>query len=392
MENREWRMKKYLSGFHPFSILHSSFFIFSQRTRTGMAPKYPVPTLLVLLLLPTLVDADDVAATACFLRPKDQAEIPARERGQLKRILVGPGDEVSEAQLLAALEDSEAQLAVKLAEIDLHMAIKRDAEGVSVQTAKAALDEAQQATSYALREEQISRTQAESDIAVRQAQATSRLAEDALDRAMESQKKFASSVPSREMETLKTDVVRASMEIEQARYDQSLLKLRTGSATVLVEQRRAAGRRLSLALQDAKLEQQIGTLTVEQMRVSNDLAKVRLERHRLVSPLNGVVTEKLKNAGEWVEIGESVLRVIQLDTLYVEGFAAADRVDGSDRGSEVTVTCQTRAGSVRVSGRLIFVSPEVDPVQGQVVVRAEIPNDDRLLRPGQSVEMVVHGK
>ena len=385
-------MEKYLSAFERSSILHSLFFILPRRIERGTARMSHVPPLLVMLLLTTLVRAEDVPAAACFLRPRDQAEIPARERGLLKQILVEPGDEVSEAQLLAALEDREVHLAVKLAEIDLHMAMKRDAEGVVVQTAKAALDEAEQATSHAQQEQQISRTQADSDIPVRQAQATSRLAQDALDRARESQKKFPSSIPSREMETLKTDVARASMDIEQARYEQSLLKLRTLSATVLVEQRRAAGRRLSLALEDAKLEQQIGMLTVEQMRVSTDLARARLDRHRLVSPLKGIVTEKLKNAGEWVEIGEPVLRVMRLDTLYVEGFVAADRIDASDRGEKVTVTCQTRGGSVRVSGRLIFVSPEVDSVQRQVAVRAEVPNDDRLLRPGQSVEMVVHGK
>ncbi len=43
------------------------------------------------------------------------------------------------------------------------------------------------------------------------------------------------------------------------------------------------------------------------------------------------------------------------------------------------------------AGQIVFVSPEVDPITGQVRVWAEIDNKDSRLRPGQPAKMVVGG-
>jgi macrolide-specific efflux system membrane fusion protein len=40
-------------------------------------------------------------------------------------------------------------------------------------------------------------------------------------------------------------------------------------------------------------------------------------------------------------------------------------------------------------GTIVFVSPEVDPITGQVRLWAEIDNRKRQLRPGQPARMVV---
>jgi multidrug efflux pump subunit AcrA (membrane-fusion protein) len=41
------------------------------------------------------------------------------------------------------------------------------------------------------------------------------------------------------------------------------------------------------------------------------------------------------------------------------------------------------------AGKIVFVSPEVDPITGQVRIWAEIDNRDGRLRPGQPAQMVV---
>ncbi len=157
-----------------------------------------------------------------------------------------------------------------------------------------------------------------------------------------------------------------------------------------VEQKEAAERRLKLELKDAELECQIATLAVQQTTTAVEVAKEKLDRQHVKSPLTGIVVDKLKYAGEWVEAGEPILKVIRLDTLFVDGFVTSDLVDESFRGNPVTVKGQTRSGTVTLEGKVVFVSPEVDSVNKQVAVRAEISNADRLLRPGQSVEMTVH--
>jgi len=41
------------------------------------------------------------------------------------------------------------------------------------------------------------------------------------------------------------------------------------------------------------------------------------------------------------------------------------------------------------SGKIAFISPEVDPITGQVRVWAEVDNRDGRLRPGQAAMMKV---
>ena len=310
----------------------------------------------------------------------------------LKDIKVEPGDEVQTSQVLASLEDNEARLALQLAEIDLHVARKRSEDAVSVEIAEAAVNESSKLSQQAMLDQQISTQMAESDIAVRLSMATSELAKDAFDRAVESRAKFRTSVSSREMATVKFELDKTRMDIEQAKYDQTLQLLRANSQAVLVEQREIASRRLQLEMKDAQLEHGIASLTAQRMATSVDVAMEKLDRHQMKSPLTGVVVEKLHHVGEWVEAGEPVLRVIRLDTLFVEGYVAATLVDQTFRGHEVSVTSETREGTVTVVGHIVFVSPEIDPVNGQVQVRAEIHNAQLKLRPGQQVQMVIRAE
>jgi len=339
-----------------------------------------------------VADAEDIQAQGCYLQLKNEAQIPARERGLLKRVLVSAGDDVARDQVLASLEDREALVSVKLAEIDLKVAQRRDKDGVTADVAAASLDEARKLTQQARLAEEVSRKTAESEIAVRQAQEAGLLAKDALDRAEESREKFRSSVSSRELATLKHDLNRANLDVEQARFDRVLMVLQAGSAAVLIEQREATELRLQLELQDAQLEQSINGLTAQRMQAALDLAQAQLDRQHMKSPIDGVVVEELRHAGEWVEAGDPIMRVVQLDTLYADGFVAADLVDQSWQGYAVTVTGKARNGIVTLNGKVVFVSPEVDSVNRQVAVRALINNADRLLRPGQPIEMTIHAK
>lgn len=333
--------------------------------------------------------AADIKATGCFLSLKDQALVPARERGQLKEIHVEPGDEVETSQVMALLHDDEARLDLQLAKIDLSVAQKRNSESVAVEIADAALQEAAKLTDQARLDFQISTRMAESDITVRQAQAAGKLARDAYDRAVKSQEKFGPSVSSREMATVQYDLDKTTMDVEQAKYDQSLQQTRASSQGVLVEHREIAGRRLSLALDEARLEQGISELMVQRISTSVEVAAEKVDRLQIRSPLTGVVVEKMHHVGEWVEAGDPVLRVIRLNVLFVEGFADADLVDQSFRGHKVSVVGHSRGRTVTVTGQLVFVSPEIDSLNNQTKVRAEINNDQLQLKPGQKVEMTI---
>jgi multidrug efflux pump subunit AcrA (membrane-fusion protein) len=90
-------------------------------------------------------------------------------------------------------------------------------------------------------------------------------------------------------------------------------------------------------------------------------------------------------AGEWVEPGAAVLRLVAIDALRAEGFVAADAIEGVKAGAAVQFASNVSPGAAAkpLTGVLRFVSPEIDPVTKQVRIWAEIDNHNHRVRPGQ---------
>ncbi|OYW12793.1 MAG: hypothetical protein B7Z55_18025 [Planctomycetales bacterium 12-60-4] len=98
----------------------------------------------------------------------------------------------------------------------------------------------------------------------------------------------------------------------------------------------------------------------------------------------------LHRPGEWVTPGDKIFRIVRTDRLRAEGFVAATDVLEDLSGAEVTLWPDL--GGVegnKVSGKILFVSPEIDPVNGQVRVVAEIENPAGQLRPGLRAKMMI---
>ena len=105
--------------------------------------------------------------------------------------------------------------------------------------------------------------------------------------------------------------------------------------------------------------------------------------------MSGLVTEVKRHKGEWVEPGQSIVRILRLDRLRAEGLASAELLGCDLHGRPVALKVEQEGKPVEFTGKVVFVSPEIDPVNGQVRVWAEIDNKDGKLRPGQPVKMVI---
>ena len=110
----------------------------------------------------------------------------------------------------------------------------------------------------------------------------------------------------------------------------------------------------------------------------------------LLSPVNGVVVEILKHPGEWVEPGEKVLRIVSIDRLRAEGLVHVSKLPANLVGAPVTISVELPdKGATTFKGKVVFVSPEISPVNGQARVWAEIDNSSGLLRPGLRPQMKI---
>ncbi|MFM0340413.1 efflux RND transporter periplasmic adaptor subunit [Paraburkholderia fungorum] len=111
------------------------------------------------------------------------------------------------------------------------------------------------------------------------------------------------------------------------------LALRQAEATAadrraaLAEARREAVRNRSLVdvvaretveATQTRVEQDEAALA--QAEAAVDVARLNLERSRVVSPVNGFVSDRMPRLGDYANAGKAVLSVVDSDSLYVEGY------------------------------------------------------------------------
>ena len=207
--------------------------------------------------------------------------------------------------------------------------------------------EARYAEDRARVEMAIATQQAASDVAVRLAERTLATAEGELRRAEEARQKLRNIVTDAEYEKLRLGADQARLAVEKAMQDRAI----------------------------AQLER-------DRKKVEVEFAARQTARHQSTAPFTGVVVQVLKRQGDWVEPGDKMLRLVRIDRLRVEGFLDAAVAKSSLEGRAVTLTLDAPSGGAAFAGKLIFVSPEIEPINKQVRVLAEIENPNFVLQPG----------
>jgi multidrug resistance efflux pump len=162
-------------------------------------------------------------------------------------------------------------------------------------------------------------------------------------------------------------------------------------------------RRLQLSLQKSELgieqadmEWKVAGLTAEVKKTEMQAADVDIKRREIRTPITGQVMEVFKEKGEWVQAGEPVALIVQMDVLKVEGYVNIKEVSPAQvKGKPVTVRAKLTGGEeVEFQGKVTFVSPEVE-IGGSYRISADIinrqdPSGEWLLRPGLETSMTIH--
>ncbi len=99
------------------------------------------------------------------------------------------------------------------------------------------------------------------------------------------------------------------------------------------------------------------------------------------SPMDGVVLEQLATPGQRVEIASPLYRIGRLDPLWLEIQVPYERLESVRTGMAVKVE------KPQVEGRIVTVGSMIQGENQSVLVRAEVPNPERRLRPGQFVQV-----
>ncbi|NEX22554.1 efflux RND transporter periplasmic adaptor subunit [Thiorhodococcus mannitoliphagus] len=181
----------------------------------------------------------------------------------------------------------------------------------------------------------------------------------------------------------------------QSQYLESLIRLELAESELardrkLHQEGIIAERRL---LQSQSKQRELATL-VEQRHQLLELAgldaadiETLTRTRRLTStlpihaPIAGVVLEQMVSTGQSMTAADPLYRIGELDPLWLEIHVPVGQLGGLAVGNQVFLTRQGTAGKIITIGRMVHGRD-----QG-VLVRAEIHEGSRELRPGQFVEV-----
>ncbi len=168
--------------------------------------------------------------------------------------------------------------------------------------------------------------------------------------------------------TLDASLVRAEVREWQATRDKSQRDAKRAdelSAQKLISQQDVDAKRSELAVNDARLSS----------------AKTRLAKTTITAPFEGVVGLRQVSPGEYVEAGQALVDLVQLDPLKLEFRVPEIHLGKIAAGQAVTVQLDAFPGE-KFPGTVYAVDAMVDPQARNVALRAVLDNDDGRLRPG----------
>ncbi|MEM7474052.1 MAG: efflux RND transporter periplasmic adaptor subunit [Planctomycetota bacterium] len=285
--------------------------------------------------------------TVCSARAQTDSEFP-EEHTESEIVIMNsvlktidssaiPAQVESVIESLRVQEGSQIKKGTLLAELD-DAAIKVQIENLKTQL-------------------KIARSKAENEIDLQLAIKAQQVATNEFERAQNTNARVPDTYPLNEIDRLRLVADQATLEIERARHQLRLAVLQVAVAE-------------------------------GEYRKAYDL----FERHRIRSPVDGVVVTLEKRVGEWVQPGTSLLSIVRLDKMRVTGFIHIEHGSLDLVGRKVRVKLKGDAVLSEFEGRVSFVNPEVNTIDSRVQVYVEVGNRENLLRPGLPVTAEILGK
>lgn len=325
----------------------------------------------------------------------DSAAVPSTIAGTIRDLVVREGDSVSKSQPLAQLDDAEARSAYMQAAAEAKIADELATSQVASELADQDLVLANQAVDRQVMSVEIAEKKAASDIRVRAAEKASLVAKNEMDRATAARERFSDSVSQSEIDGLTLAHGRSLLEAQQAELERQLDSLTAQIERQSALELKTSAKAAELEVSKSRFDQSILRLRADAIRHQVDQAKSVVMKHRIASPIDGVVAEVFRRPGEWVQPGDAIFRIVRLNRLRAEGFLSSDQAirlrsaatDHSIR-SMVTLDWGLPKGERKsIAGEVSFISPEVDAINNQVRFWVEFDNADAKIFPGMKVNV-----
>jgi membrane fusion protein (multidrug efflux system) len=176
-----------------------------------------------------------------------------------------------------------------------------------------------------------------------------------------------------------------------ARIDDEQLRAEVARSEAVLQQARSTHARVEslVAQQLATAQQHDDTASAVRVAEANvEVARVRLDKARIVAPWSGVVGSRRVSPGAFLHAGDGITDLSKVDEVKIL-FSAPERyLPDLHVGADVTIT--TTAWPDRpVAGRITLVDLVLDAATRNARVTARAANPDGRLRPGMSADVAV---
>ncbi len=193
------------------------------------------------------------------------------------------------------------------------------------------------------------------------------------------------------------DAQKAEALITESEYLQGsdlLTKSKNARHEISMRRLLLAPTRAEKKIESLDQEQLLTELNVKIVESRLEAARLRLERRQMKAPIGGIVAQRFRHQGEWVQPGESVFQIVRMDRLLVEGLIPAATATPQELlGKEVTISVTFPRGEIKQVLSTITFASEVIDSSNRFRVAAEIENSRQAnhwtFRPGLQAEMKI---
>jgi RND family efflux transporter MFP subunit len=135
-------------------------------------------------------------------------------------------------------------------------------------------------------------------------------------------------------------------------------------------------------LEKAEMEYKIAAVEYE-------MALEQLRKRSITSPCSGMITDIARDVGEACQPYQPLIRVVDTRQCYFISNVEARAGGRLKLDQNIKVEVELSPVSAKIQGKIVFLSPVVDPASGLQKVRVLFDNADGRVRPGVSGKLII---
>jgi RND family efflux transporter MFP subunit len=144
-------------------------------------------------------------------------------------------------------------------------------------------------------------------------------------------------------------------------------------------------------LWDQKIGSEIQYLQAQTSMISQQKAvsqmKAQMAKTRVIAPFNGVIDELIAERGQVVGPGQGLMRIVNLNNMFVSTTVPESYIGKLKVGTEVSVYLASLGKSF--NGKIRQVGNNINPNNRSFGIEVSVPNTDNLLRPNQVAKLKI---